>query len=70
MPPEARTVVLPGTKGALALVVNSALGCPATLASGKIVAWGVPRVSTLKPRLGWKVLTKSRWSPRSTLFSL
>ena len=34
------------------------------------VAMGVPRVSTDRPRLGWKVLTKSRWSPRSALFSL
>ena len=53
-PPEARTVVLPGSSGAAALVGNS------VPASGKIVANGVPRVSTLRPRLGWKVLTKSR----------
>jgi len=31
----------------------------------KAVAIGVPRVSGERPRLTWKVLTKSRWSPRS-----
>ena len=34
-----------------------------------LVAMGVPRVSGARPRSGWKVLTKSRWSPRSTLLS-
>ena len=29
------------------------------------VAYGVPRVSTDNPLSGWKVFTKSRWSPRS-----
>ena len=54
MPPDARTVVLPGTKGAVAAEVMI------VPASGKMVAKGVPRVSTETPRLGWKVLTKSR----------
>jgi hypothetical protein len=34
------------------------------------VANGAPRVSTDRPRSGWKVLTKSRWSPRSAWFLL
>ena len=67
MPPEARRVVLPGRNGEVAavlMIVPSGVFGPTP--SGRIVANGVPRVSTDTPRSGWKVLTKSRWSPRSS----
>ena len=65
------TVVLPGRKGAVAaefMMVPS--GLFGDTPNGKMVANGVPRVSTERPRSGWKVFTKPRWSPRSTLASV
>src|SRR5258706_4587704 len=35
-----------------------------TVEIGIVVAYGVPRVSTERPRLDWNVLTKERSSPR------
>ena len=64
IPPEARTVVEPGISGA---VLEDVKIVPAR---GKIVAYGVPRVSTDKPLSIWKVSTKSRWLASKILFSL
>ena len=59
--------VVPGKTGPV-LLLRLRMVSPSEVAN--TFACGAPRVSTDRPRSGWKVLTKSRWSPRSALFSL